>query len=142
MASTFKSLAVAAALLLSCQVHLVIGGEPTPSRHSSSDDSSRASGQTAQRATQRPSIQSTRYPSETLKFSDDFDEFDLAVWQHELTLGGGGNWEFESAQRERERERQTDACTLTSRRAAVSRRLANAVPCCIHRYYSQLQCAR
>jgi len=33
--------------------------------------------------------------AEKLVFSDDFDNFDLSVWQHELTLGGGGNWEFE-----------------------------------------------
>jgi beta-glucanase (GH16 family) len=30
-----------------------------------------------------------------LVFSDDFNEFDLSVWEHELTLGGGGSWEFE-----------------------------------------------
>jgi beta-glucanase (GH16 family) len=30
-----------------------------------------------------------------LVFSDEFDEFDLSVWSHEITLGGGGNWEFE-----------------------------------------------
>jgi hypothetical protein len=29
-------------------------------------------------------------PFDTLVFSDDFDEFDLSVWGHELTLGGGG----------------------------------------------------
>jgi beta-glucanase (GH16 family) len=28
-------------------------------------------------------------------FYDDFDELDLSVWSHEITLGGGGNWEFE-----------------------------------------------
>eukprot|EP00164_Ancoracysta_twista_P006269 GFYU01008709.1.p1 GENE.GFYU01008709.1~~GFYU01008709.1.p1 ORF type:complete len:388 (-),score=122.60 GFYU01008709.1:71-1234(-) len=28
-------------------------------------------------------------------FSDEFDEFDLSMWKHELTMGGGGNWEFE-----------------------------------------------
>jgi len=28
-------------------------------------------------------------------FHDDFEEFDLSVWQHEITMGGGGNWEFE-----------------------------------------------
>eukprot|EP00732_Lithocolla_globosa_P003175 Lithocolla_globosa_v1_NODE_2409_length_2018_cov_37.605706.p1 type:complete len:361 gc:universal NODE_2409_length_2018_cov_37.605706:1176-94(-) len=26
---------------------------------------------------------------------DSFDEFDLSFWQHEITLGGGGNWEFQ-----------------------------------------------
>jgi beta-glucanase (GH16 family) len=33
--------------------------------------------------------------AQKLVFSDDFDEFDLSVWQHEITMGGGGNWEFE-----------------------------------------------
>lgn len=28
-------------------------------------------------------------------WSDDFDSLDMATWQHELTMGGGGNWEFE-----------------------------------------------
>lgn len=32
---------------------------------------------------------------ETLVFSDDFNQFSLSKWKHELTLGGGGNWEFE-----------------------------------------------
>ncbi|KAJ8945917.1 hypothetical protein NQ314_009011 [Rhamnusium bicolor] len=30
-----------------------------------------------------------------LIFEDTFDELNLKKWQHELTLGGGGNWEFE-----------------------------------------------
>lgn len=30
-----------------------------------------------------------------LVLEDNFDTFDLSVWQHQLTLGGGGNWEFE-----------------------------------------------
>ncbi|XP_018563526.1 beta-1,3-glucan-binding protein-like [Anoplophora glabripennis] len=30
-----------------------------------------------------------------LIFQDNFDDFKLPVWQHELTLGGGGNWEFQ-----------------------------------------------
>ena len=30
-----------------------------------------------------------------LLFSDDFDEFDLKKWKHDLTLSGGGNWEFQ-----------------------------------------------
>lgn len=37
----------------------------------------------------------TVFCTETLIFSDDFDEFSLSRWKHELTLGGGGNWEFE-----------------------------------------------
>ncbi len=28
--------------------------------------------------------------SGTLIFSDDFKQFDLSVWKHEITLGGGG----------------------------------------------------
>jgi len=32
---------------------------------------------------------------ETLKFEDDFNNFDLSLWKHEITMGGGGNWEFE-----------------------------------------------
>ncbi|XP_039748532.1 beta-1,3-glucan-binding protein-like isoform X3 [Pararge aegeria] len=28
-------------------------------------------------------------------FDDEFDEFDFETWQHEVTLGGGGNWEFQ-----------------------------------------------
>ncbi|XP_074028638.1 beta-1,3-glucan-binding protein [Leptinotarsa decemlineata] len=30
-----------------------------------------------------------------LIFEDDFNELDLKKWQHEQTLGGGGNWEFQ-----------------------------------------------
>jgi len=33
--------------------------------------------------------------SDQLIWSDEFDEFDLSVWEHEITAGGGGNWEFE-----------------------------------------------
>jgi beta-glucanase (GH16 family) len=33
--------------------------------------------------------------SEKLIFEDDFNKLDFKKWQHELTLGGGGNWEFE-----------------------------------------------
>ena len=32
---------------------------------------------------------------EKLIFDEDFKTFDLSVWEHELTLSGGGNWEFE-----------------------------------------------
>jgi len=32
---------------------------------------------------------------EYVVFKDEFKTFDLSVWKHELTLGGGGNWEFE-----------------------------------------------
>jgi beta-glucanase (GH16 family) len=30
-----------------------------------------------------------------LIFEDEFDELDMQKWNHESTLGGGGNWEFE-----------------------------------------------
>ena len=33
--------------------------------------------------------------AETLVFEDNFDKLDFSKWQHELTMGGGGNWEFE-----------------------------------------------
>lgn len=32
-----------------------------------------------------------------LVFHDEFDEFDLSVWKHDITMGGGGNWEFQVA---------------------------------------------
>jgi len=35
------------------------------------------------------------YSNEKVVFEDDFDEFDLEKWQHEITMGGGGNWEFQ-----------------------------------------------
>jgi len=33
--------------------------------------------------------------ADRLIFSDDFNQFNFSVWQHEITLGGGGNWEFQ-----------------------------------------------
>ncbi|CAO1327040.1 unnamed protein product [Diamesa tonsa] len=30
-----------------------------------------------------------------LIFEDNFNDFDLQTWEHEMTLGGGGNWEFQ-----------------------------------------------
>lgn len=30
-----------------------------------------------------------------LVLEDNFDTFNLSLWQHQLTLGGGGNWEFQ-----------------------------------------------
>jgi hypothetical protein len=33
--------------------------------------------------------------AENLIFEDLFDKLDMKTWQHELTMGGGGNWEFE-----------------------------------------------
>eukprot|EP00457_Paulinella_chromatophora_P008884 gb/GEZN01008933.1/.p1 GENE.gb/GEZN01008933.1/~~gb/GEZN01008933.1/.p1 ORF type:complete len:347 (-),score=20.10 gb/GEZN01008933.1/:290-1330(-) len=32
---------------------------------------------------------------DTLVFEDNFDEFNLSVWDHKITLSGGGNWEFQ-----------------------------------------------
>ena len=32
--------------------------------------------------------------NEHLVFEDEFTELDFTKWQHEITLGGGGNWEF------------------------------------------------
>ena len=33
--------------------------------------------------------------AQTLILDEEFDTFNLTRWQHEITLGGGGNWEFE-----------------------------------------------
>jgi beta-glucanase (GH16 family) len=33
--------------------------------------------------------------SSNLAFEDNFDELDMKLWKHEITLGGGGNWEFQ-----------------------------------------------
>jgi beta-glucanase (GH16 family) len=33
--------------------------------------------------------------AEKLIFEDTFDKFNFKTWQHEITMGGGGNWEFE-----------------------------------------------
>ncbi|KAI8093299.1 concanavalin A-like lectin/glucanase domain-containing protein [Halteromyces radiatus] len=30
-----------------------------------------------------------------LVFEDHFNRFDLKIWQHEITMSGGGNWEFQ-----------------------------------------------
>ena len=37
-------------------------------------------------------LASTSVTAETLIFEDNFDKLDFSKWQHELTLGGGGNW--------------------------------------------------
>ncbi|XP_018014472.1 beta-1,3-glucan-binding protein [Hyalella azteca] len=29
-------------------------------------------------------------------FNDEFDFFDFSAWEHEMTMGGGGNWEFQA----------------------------------------------
>ena len=33
--------------------------------------------------------------TEKIIFEDNFDKLDFNKWQHEITMGGGGNWEFE-----------------------------------------------
>ncbi len=33
--------------------------------------------------------------AENLIFEDNFDTLNFKTWEHELTMGGGGNWEFE-----------------------------------------------
>ena len=33
--------------------------------------------------------------AETLIFQDDFNTLNFTTWEHEITMGGGGNWEFE-----------------------------------------------
>lgn len=33
--------------------------------------------------------------SQSLIFDEEFETLNLSRWQHEITLGGGGNWEFE-----------------------------------------------
>ena len=35
------------------------------------------------------------FADDKLIFDDEFDTLDFDKWQHELTMGGGGNWEFE-----------------------------------------------
>jgi len=30
-----------------------------------------------------------------LVFEENWDDFNMDIWQHEMTLGGGGNWEFQ-----------------------------------------------
>ena len=35
------------------------------------------------------------HESGDLIFYDEFDEIDLDMWDHEITMAGGGNWEFQ-----------------------------------------------
>jgi len=37
-----------------------------------------------------------------LIFDDEFNTFDFETWQHEITMGGGGNWEFQIYHNSRE----------------------------------------
>ncbi|CAN0313277.1 unnamed protein product, partial [Scytosiphon promiscuus] len=32
---------------------------------------------------------------EKLILNEEFDSFNLDLWKHEITMGGGGNWEFQ-----------------------------------------------
>ncbi|XP_055606662.1 beta-1,3-glucan-binding protein-like [Uranotaenia lowii] len=41
------------------------------------------------------------YCSGDLIFEDNFNEFNLETWEHERTLGGGGNWEFQAYENNR-----------------------------------------
>ncbi|KXN69865.1 glycoside hydrolase family 16 protein [Conidiobolus coronatus NRRL 28638] len=44
------------------------------------------------------SSQTQEAPSDNfgnLIFEDNFDDFNMKTWKHDITLGGGGNWEFE-----------------------------------------------
>lgn len=59
---------------------------------------------------------------ERLLFSDEFDEFDLEVWEHELTLGGGGNWEFQVSSSSTEAKRQADSSGRTRTQAQCEKR--------------------
>lgn len=36
-----------------------------------------------------------RAKNQCLKFEDNFSEFSLKTWKHDITLSGGGNWEFQ-----------------------------------------------
>lgn len=40
-------------------------------------------------------IGGTTAAAETLIWEDKFDHLDFKKWQHEITMGGGGNWEFQ-----------------------------------------------
>ena len=31
-----------------------------------------------------------------LVFVENWDTFNMDIWEHEITMGGGGNWEFQS----------------------------------------------
>jgi beta-glucanase (GH16 family) len=41
------------------------------------------------------SVFGSYHAGERLVFADEFETLDNEVWEHELTLGGGGNWEFQ-----------------------------------------------
>jgi hypothetical protein len=58
--------------------------------------------------------------SERLLFEDNFDELDTSVWEHELTLGGGGNWEFQVRNRKPHMPSQLSGPSKGDKRRAVS----------------------
>ena len=31
-----------------------------------------------------------------LVFEENWDDFNLDIWEHEISMGGGGNWEFQT----------------------------------------------
>ena len=51
-----------------------------------------------------------RRDGEYLILNDDFDTFNLNLWKHELTAGGGGNWEFEYYNNNRSNSYVRDSC--------------------------------
>ena len=110
MPLTFNSPLVTILVFLSLQFHAILGNDSVRTRHQSPADSVADSDTVP---VERPSINSTSYPGEQLLFSDDFDEFDLATWQHELTMGGGGNWEFEFYSQTEQANIHSAACLLS-----------------------------
>ena len=77
-------------------LHTTYGGSPKSSHDDDQHHSSspHASPPPSHQHGRTP-IDARHYAAEKLIFSDDFNELDLSVWEHELTMGGGGNWEFE-----------------------------------------------
>ncbi|KAG8468955.1 hypothetical protein KFE25_007473 [Diacronema lutheri] len=49
----------------------------------------------AVRAVEGPHMPTAERFRNNLVFSDDFDDFDLRKWKHEITMSAGGNWEFQ-----------------------------------------------
>lgn len=74
----------------------------------------------AVRAVEGPHMPTAERFRNNLVFSDDFDDFDLRKWKHEITMSAGGNWEFQVRRCRRRRRRR--------RRAAPRLRAAEARP--------------
>lgn len=51
---------------------------------------------TSSQQPQVPTTSTTGGPPNKLILFDDFNTFNLGLWKHEITLGGGGNWEFQA----------------------------------------------